>query len=217
MVDSHSDGFGNAGEMRNLADSLERNCLNRLYASGKKVKLILTIEDLSTEYLSYLPVPMPDLESLMAELDSLVGLKNVKKLTTRMVRRIQLDQIRTSYSSSPTIKRASKHMIFLGNPGTGKTTVARLFGQIFLSLGLLRKGHCVEVSASELIAGYVGQTATKTMDKIKDALDGVLFIDEAYALARTVNQQAISYGQEVIDTLVKAMESPGDHCRGLSE
>jgi len=106
----------------------------------------------------------------------------------------------TQQKTAPSILR---HFLFLGNPGTGKTTTARLIGRIFRQLGILRKGHCIEVSRGDLVGAFVGQTAIKTEEKCRQALDGVLFIDEAYALAgRGYND----FGQEAIDTLVKFME-----------
>jgi SpoVK/Ycf46/Vps4 family AAA+-type ATPase len=120
---------------------------------------------------------------------------------------VQYDDARGKVDPDYRPSTSLEHLVFSGSPGTGKTSAARLVGQIYHSLGRLRKGHCVEVSRADLVAGYVGQTALKTTERIKEALDGVLFIDEAYAFAR---QSVNDFGQEVIDTLVKAMEDYRD-------
>ena len=143
-----------------------------------------------------------ELEKLLAELSSLVGLEGVKHQVNTMVNLIKVQQMRQDLDmKSPDI---SKHMAFLGNPGTGKTTVARLLANIYRCLGVLRKGQLVEVDRSGLVRGYVGQTATRTPEIIESAMGGVLFIDEAYAL--TVNKGQGDFGQESVDTLLKAME-----------
>jgi hypothetical protein len=147
------------------------------------------------------PPPRP-LEELLAELDGLIGLTRVKAEVHRQAQILRVEQLRsTAGLRTPTITR---HLVFVGNPGTGKTTVARLIAGIYQSLGLLSTGRLVEVDRSELVAGYVGQTATKTASVTAEALGGVLFIDEAYALAGD------SYGQEAVDTLVKEMEDHRD-------
>lgn len=137
-------------------------------------------------------------EELLAELDALVGLTAVKAEIHRQAAVLRVEGLRAEAGlASPTITR---HMIFNGNPGTGKTTVARLVAGIYRALGLLSKGQLVEVDRSELVAGYLGQTAMKTAEVVKSAEGGVLFIDEAYSLAGD------QYGTEAIDTLVKEME-----------
>nr|WP_239579092.1 AAA family ATPase [Microlunatus panaciterrae] len=146
--------------------------------------------------------PARPLEELLAELDSLIGLRDVKAEIHRQVAVLRVEGLRTKAGlRSPTITR---HLIFVGNPGTGKTTVARLVGGIYRALGLLSKGQLIEVDRSELVAGYLGQTAMKTADVVKSAEGGVLFIDEAYSLAGD------QYGQEAVDTLVKEMEDKRD-------
>lgn len=149
------------------------------------------------------PEPEPKtLDELLAELDALVGLTDVKAEIHRQAAVLRVEGLRKEAGlAAPTITR---HMIFNGNPGTGKTTVARLVAGIYRALGLLSKGQLVEVDRSELVAGYLGQTAMKTADVVKSAEGGVLFIDEAYSLAGD------QYGQEAVDTLVKEMEDKRD-------
>ncbi|MEO7352471.1 MAG: AAA family ATPase, partial [Marmoricola sp.] len=147
--------------------------------------------------------PEKSLEELLAELDALIGLHQVKREVHRQVAVLRVEKLRGEAGlKSPTITR---HLVFTGNPGTGKTTVARLVSGIYHALELLSRGQLVEVDRSELVAGYLGQTATKTADVVASAAGGVLFIDEAYSLAGT-GSSGDQYGQEAVDTLVKEME-----------
>ena len=140
------------------------------------------------------------LEDLLNELNELIGLAGVKEEVSSLVNILKINKLRESRGFK--VPQVSKHLVFLGNPGTGKTTVARLLSKIYKKLGVLEKGQLVEVDRSGLVAGYVGQTAIKTQEKIDEAMGGVLFIDEAYTLAKGEND----FGQESIDTLLKAME-----------
>ncbi len=148
------------------------------------------------------PVKRRTVEELLAELDALVGLERVKREIHRQVEILRVAKLRKEAGmKTPTITR---HLVFTGNPGTGKTTVARLVGGIYAAMELLSTGQLIEVDRSELVAGYLGQTAVKTAEVVAKAAGGVLFIDEAYSL--TGDQ----YGTEAVDTLVKEMEDRRD-------
>lgn len=151
----------------------------------------------------------PDLKDLLAELDSLVGLEKIKENVKSLINLVKVRKLREENGlSSPAI---SLHLVFMGNPGTGKTTVARLIAQLYHAIGVLSKGQLVEVDRSGLVAGFVGQTAIKTNEVIKKALGGVLFIDEAYSLASSSSGAGgADFGQEAIETLLKAMEDNRD-------
>lgn len=141
------------------------------------------------------------LEELMEELNSLVGLESVKSEINNLINVIKIEKIRKEKGLA--VPDKSLHLVFTGNPGTGKTTIGRFISKIYKSLGVLSKGHLVETDRSGLVAGFVGQTAAKTLEICQSALDGVLFIDEAYALAEGGEND---FGREAINTLLKFME-----------
>ncbi len=149
--------------------------------------------------------PERPVEEILAELDALIGLDHVKTEVRRLTSLLRVQNLRAEHGL-PVIE-TSRHLVFVGNPGTGKTTVARLLSQLYRSLGVVTKGHLVETDRADLVAGFVGQTATKTQAVLVSSLGGTLLIDEAYALARGGEND---FGREAIDTLVKFMEDHRD-------
>ena len=151
------------------------------------------------------PLPKEDMKDLLAELDGYIGLQTVKEEVHNLINMASVYQLRRQHDLPTT--DMSLHLVFTGNPGTGKTMMARMMARIYRSLDILSKGQLVEVDRSGLVAGYVGQTAIKTQKVIQKAIGGVLFIDEAYALN---GKSENDFGQEAIDTILKAMEDHRD-------
>lgn len=147
------------------------------------------------------------LASILNEVNNLIGLEGVKAEITQLTHMIQVSEMRQAQGLP--VPPLSLHLVFTGNPGTGKTTIARQLAEMYKSLKVLSRGHLIEVDRASLVAGYMGQTALKTQEVIEKALGGILFIDEAYTLCREGPQD---YGQEAIETLLKAME---DHREDL--
>jgi S1-C subfamily serine protease/AAA+ superfamily predicted ATPase len=148
--------------------------------------------------------PERTLDQALDHLEEMVGLESVKEEVNRLMSSLEVERLRREQGL--VIAPISRHMVFTGPPGVGKTEIARALGEIYRSLNVLRKGHLIETDRSGLVAGYIGQTAPKTLDKCREALDGILFIDEAYSLARPGND----FGQEAVDTLLKFMEDNRD-------
>lgn len=153
------------------------------------------------------PPPAETLDDLRRELEGYIGLAAVKREVESLINLVSVQKLRKE--NGLPVSELSLHMVFSGNPGTGKTMIARLMARVYRCLGILSKGQLVEVDRGGLVAGYVGQTAIKTGEVLQKAMGGVLFIDEAYTLT---DRGGSDYGQEAVDTLLKAME---DHREDL--
>lgn len=193
---------GNAGESKNLFEAACRKWRLRNPLNGRESPKVLDISDLPEEYQRLIGVDADEVKQAFETLDRFQGLREVKTKLTRLAKLIEYEQQKRSVSADVSWNLPTLHQVFVGNPGTGKTSIARLFGEMLKACGYLRKGHTVEVSAPLLISGYAGDSGSRLSSLVQEALDGVLFIDEAYALTR--RQGAANF--EVIDLLTKAME-----------
>ncbi len=183
----------------NVQVEAEKRTLREIF---HKAKNSAEDEENDDELIEQQPEVTETLEQLLGELQALTGLTEVKKDVSSMINMLKIQQVRQQRGLKST--PMSLHMVFYGNPGTGKTTVARLLAKIYYRMGVLSKGHLIETDRAGLVSGYVGHTALKVKKVVKQALGGILFIDEAYTLTRS--QSGNDFGQEAVDTLLKCME-----------
>ena len=201
MLAAKDKNWGNAGEMAKLLEAVKGRLSLRIHELPKEQRTAEVYQTIRPEDIPFEQRKVLSADEALAELDKLVGLDNIKTQMRQMVESFRADEARAKLTGE-SVRREAPHYIFMGNPGTGKTTVARLMADILTSLGVLSRGHLVEVTEKDLVAGYTGQTAIKTSNVIDSAMGGVLFIDEAYSLNKG---DGGGFGIEAINTLLQRL------------